>query len=63
MSHTYDLHLTLNFLIILDTWCKSLFVRLIIIKLDPASASAIAQALPRPLPAPVTNANLFFNLY
>ena len=34
-----------------------------ITKLAPASANAIAQALPRPFPAPVTNATLFFKLY
>ena len=63
MSQIYDLHFTLNFLIIFDTWSKSFFVRLIMIKLAPASANAIAQAFPRPFPAPVTKAILFFKLY
>ena len=58
-----DLHFTLVFLIILDTWSKSFFVLLTINRFAPASAKAIAQALPKPLPAPVTRATLFFKLY
>ena len=59
-SQTNDLLDPLVFLIILFTLSKSLFVRLIIITFAPACAKAIAQALPIPFPAPVTNAILFF---
>ena len=55
------LHLRFNFLMIFSTLSKSLFVRLKIITLAPASARAIAQAFPIPLPAPVTSAVLFFD--
>ena len=48
MSHTYDLHLDLSFFIFLETSSKSFLVLLIITKLAPASAKAIAQALPIP---------------
>ena len=60
---TKDLHFTLNFLICFSTSSKSFFVLLIIMRLQPASANAIAQALPNPLPAPETKAVLFFRLY
>ena len=46
---------------ILDTSFKSLSVLLSIIKFVPASARAIAQAFPKPLPAPVTRAVFFLS--
>ena len=47
------------FFIIFSTLSKSDKVLLIIITFAPASANAIAQAFPRPFPAPVTKAVLF----
>ena len=58
-SHTNDLLEPFVFFIILLTLSKSNLVLLKIITLAPASAKAIAQAFPRPLPAPVTRAVCF----
>ncbi len=44
---------------IFSTFVKSDKVLLTMITLAPASAKAIAQAFPRPFPAPVTKAVLF----
>ena len=43
-----------------STFAKSVFVRLNIMRFAPASAKAIAHAFPKPFPAPVTRAILFF---
>ena len=61
-SHTNDLLEPFVFLIILFTLSKSDLVLLKIITFAPASAKAIAHALPSPLPAPVTRAVLFLRL-